>query len=44
MLPFRLVSTDSGMIPLAEVILPQLKAGGTEFDPFKGAIPERMGM
>lgn len=41
MMPFQLVFTEAGPKTLAEVIRPQLAAGGDNIDPFRAAIPER---
>ena len=40
MLPYRLVAGENGPITVAQSILPQLRAGGTDIDPFRPALPE----
>lgn len=39
MLPYRLVQTERGPSTIAETVLPQLRAGGTNSDPFRPALP-----
>ena len=38
-LPYRLVAGEKGPVTISERLLPQLKAGGTNVDPFKPALP-----
>ncbi len=38
-LPYQLIAGDEGEVTLAEKILPQLRAGGTDTDPFRPALP-----
>ena len=42
-LPYQLVSGHDGPATVAESILPQLRAGGTEVDPFQPALPSGTG-
>lgn len=38
-LPYQLVSGRDGPVTVAESVLPQLRAGGTDLDPFQAALP-----
>lgn len=38
-LPYQLISGEEGEVTLAEKVLPQLRAGGTDVEPFRPALP-----
>ena len=38
-MPYQLVSGEDGPRTVAEMVLPQLQAGGTNVDPFRPALP-----
>lgn len=39
MLPYQLIAGEGGYQTVAESVIPQLKAGGTDIDPFMPALP-----
>ena len=39
MMPYQLISGEHGSQTVAEAVLPQLRAGATDIDPFQPALP-----